>query len=107
MMTRAEFAKILGVSAETVRRWEDCKIEPKPIYQQFIQAYCVKHAVEIQMTPANIRAIRKGNGLTQEEFAKALGVGKSSVADWEMGRQQPQKSAQKKIYAFYKAHKGD
>jgi len=38
-------------------------------------------------TPAEIRKIRREAGLTQEEFARELKVGRVSVARWESGQQ--------------------
>lgn len=37
------------------------------------------------LTPAEIKAIREGMGLTQAEFEKLLGVGEKTVIRWEKG----------------------
>lgn len=37
------------------------------------------------MKPDQIRAIRKGRGETQEQFAAVIGVAKVTVARWETG----------------------
>jgi len=43
------------------------------------------------MTPAQIKAARKALGMSQAEFAKALGLSRSkTVSEWENGRKTPQ-----------------
>lgn len=46
------------------------------------------------LTSEQIRALRKGFGETQEQFAKRLGVGIASVKRWEMGKIQDERSNQ-------------
>lgn len=41
----------------------------------------------------DVRAIRKAEGLTQEEFAKRYGFTKGAIRDWEQRRRQPERSA--------------
>lgn len=38
------------------------------------------------LSPAEIRALRRSLGLTQEQFQVVLGVGKTTVSRWETGR---------------------
>ena len=40
-----------------------------------------------------IRAIRRGLGKTQQEFADMLGLSKRTIEDWEGGRRKPSGSA--------------
>ena len=44
-------------------------------------------------TDIDVRAIRKGLGLTQEGFAKRFGFSLSAVRDWEQHRRRPESSA--------------
>jgi DNA-binding transcriptional regulator YiaG len=37
------------------------------------------------MTPATVRRIRRGLGLTQTELAERVGVQRNTVTRWEMG----------------------
>ena len=48
-------------------------------------------------TPERFKALRKRFNLSQEEFAKKLGVSFTSVNRWENGQSKPSKLAQKKI----------
>jgi DNA-binding transcriptional regulator YiaG len=41
------------------------------------------------LVPGEVARIRKGAGLTQEEFAHALGISVDSVQAWEQGRRSP------------------
>jgi len=41
----------------------------------------------------DVRAVRKGLGLTQEAFAAKYGFGKGTVRDWEQKRRRPEASA--------------
>lgn len=38
---------------------------------------------------SNIKALREESGLTQEEFAKELGVSKGAVSQWENSTGEP------------------
>ncbi len=40
--------------------------------------------------PELVRSLRKSLGMTQEQFAKEVGVTFSTVNQWENGRRQPQ-----------------
>jgi putative transcriptional regulator len=40
--------------------------------------------------PADVRAIRKGLGKSQAEFALMIGVSVSTLQNWEQGRRQPE-----------------
>lgn len=42
------------------------------------------------MTPEEIRAVRKGKGMTQQQFAVEIGVNVTTVARWESGKYSPQ-----------------
>ena len=44
------------------------------------------------LTSVEIRSLRKRLGMTQEEFARHVGVGVASVKRWEMGKIQDQRS---------------
>ena len=41
----------------------------------------------------DVRAIRRGLGLSQESFAQRFGFTPSAVRDWEQGRRQPERAA--------------
>lgn len=49
------------------------------------------------LRPDQIRAIREGLGLTQEQFERLLGVGAKTVVRWETGRVLPNTSTDRLI----------
>lgn len=53
--------------------------------------------------PTDIRNLRKAVLLSQESFAKELGVSFSTVNRWEMGKSRPSYAALKKLKNFLKA----
>ena len=48
---------------------------------------------------ANIQAIRKRKGISQNELARRLSVTQSTISQWETGRTVPRLSIAKKIAA--------
>jgi len=51
-----------------------------------------------------IRILREKSLLTQEEFAKEIGVAASTVNRWETGKARPNMSAMRTLKAFCEAH---
>jgi len=43
-----------------------------------------------RVTPADVRRIRHGLGLSQSEFAFLIGVSINTLQNWEQGRRQPE-----------------
>lgn len=54
--------------------------------------------------PTDIRNLRKAVLLSQESFAKELGVSFSTVNRWEMGKSRPSYVALKKLKNFSEKH---
>ena len=53
---------------------------------------------------ALIKALRESMILSQEEFAKYLGVSFATVNRWEKGRHEPTYAAKRKLIALCKKH---
>lgn len=47
----------------------------------------------VDVTPANVRAIRAKMGLSQRQFASLLGVSMSGLRKWEQGQRRPMGAA--------------
>ena len=56
---------------------------------------------------ANIKRLREDRGLTQEELAKALGVTRPAVTQWETGWSQPRMGMVEKIAEFFGVSKSE
>lgn len=54
------------------------------------------------MTPDEIRRLRHNAGLTQERFARELGISFATVNRWENGRSAPSQLAQQRLRQFRK-----
>jgi DNA-binding transcriptional regulator YiaG len=94
-MTRSDLAKELGCSIATLYRWEK-GITPTPkIVEMLVRGEIIPSPTPIK--PTDIISVRKSLGLSMGEFAKLLGVDKSTVFHWEKGRFTPSKKIQKKI----------
>lgn len=50
------------------------------------------------------KEIRLARGLSQQEFAKELGICSQCVSNWETGMSKPSISASKKLIAYCKKH---
>ena len=57
-----------------------------------------------QMTPSEIKAIRKQGGLSTKQLAEICGVSARTVEDWEQGRRSPSKSAMMLLAAWLEKH---
>ena len=56
---------------------------------QAIRAGKLKPARVIKLTPDHPRAVRSSLGMTQEEFARMLGVPVGTLRNWEQGHREP------------------
>ena len=52
----------------------------------------------------DVKSIRLKALMTQEEFAKAIGVSSSTIACWEVGVNRPNISNKRKIVEFCREH---
>ena len=51
-----------------------------------------------------LRALREARGVTQEGWAMALGVGRTTVQSWERGSAAPDSFAEEAILTYCRAH---
>ena len=106
-MTQEELGKKLGVVKSTISLWESDSSEPNhaatiALAKLFGVTTDYLLGVEgdtmgteektneiTQRVGRNIRSIREQAGLSQDEFAEGFGVKQPTVANWEIGKRQP------------------
>jgi transcriptional regulator with XRE-family HTH domain len=101
-----EVALLLGVTESTVTGWELNHTTPGithlPKIIDFLgyvpEPYCKKTNNIIEQ----MKLYRQIHGLTQEKFAKLIGVDETTVAKWERGEHMPMKILREKICNIFK-----
>lgn len=106
-MTQEELGKKLGVIKQTVSSWENDSSEPNHVatialaklfgvttdYLLGAEGDTMGTEEKIneiaQRVGRNIRSIREQAGLSQDEFAEGFSVKQPTVANWEIGKRQP------------------
>lgn len=109
-MNRAQLAARLGVSEETVRRWERGGSQPGTEHLTRLLVILAidgaaftkleaEHDEEPQL-PQRLRAERAARGISQAAAGELLGVAQATYAGWEIGRATPARAQAKAIAAF-------
>lgn len=93
--TQTEFATRLGVSLDSVRRWENRGLPKTTIVRALLLAAQrgtfpsvpprFSQEVEAMTDVDKVKILRAGYGDTMARFAKRLGVNYGTVANWEHG----------------------
>jgi DNA-binding transcriptional regulator YiaG len=99
LLSRANLAKQLGVSEESVRRWEQGRTRPR---QEHLARLIVLVSLDAgtfgssrdsaEDLPALARALhdeRSQRGISQATAAATIGVAQATYAGWEVGRAMP------------------
>jgi putative transcriptional regulator len=68
-------------------------VEDVDMLARLMESFGVKAVLHGAPEAVNVKAIRDGFGLTQEEFALRFGLGLDTVQNWESGRRQPDRTA--------------
>lgn len=87
-LTQATVAKRVGVSLWTLRQWEYGNHTPRtePLWQLSVALEC--DIGDLLKDPVTLADYRAQFGLTQAHLAQQLGVSRSTVSWWEMGKLQ-------------------
>lgn len=89
-LRQIDVAKIIGCNELTVVNWERGHRTPRIEHMANIVQFLGHNPLPGGGTIAEkILAHRKSNGLTQEEFARQVGVDPSTLARWERGEREP------------------
>lgn len=107
-MSQGELAKVLGVTRQTVSKWEADVCRPKA---NVLQAICGVFGVDMSyftgeedLTPQQIctlgefiRKLRRRAKLSQEQFAERMGVSRRMISLWETGEVKPRAGMLQKL----------
>ena len=100
-LTLKELASLIEVSGNSVANWEAGRTSPDPENRQRIEELQEMSEEEAQeellsmsasyldLSPEDVRDIRKQMGFSQGEFAGKLGVSPGTISNWETGRSRP------------------
>lgn len=107
-MSQGELAKILGVTRQTVSKWEADICRPKA---NVLQALCGLFGVDMSyftgeedLPPQQIctlgefiRKLRRRADLSQEQFAERMGVSRRMISQWEIDEVKPRAGMLQKL----------
>lgn len=107
-MSQGELAKVLGVTRQTVSKWEADVCRPKV---KVLQAICGVFGVDMSyftgeedLTPQQIctlgefiRKLRRRAKLSQEQFAERMGVSRRMISLWETDEVKPRAGMLQKL----------
>lgn len=107
-MSQGELAKVLGVTRQTVSKWEADVCRPKA---NVLQAICGVFGVDMSyftgeedLTPQQIgtlgefiRKLRRRAKLSQEQFAERMGVSRRMISLWETDEVKPRAGMLQKL----------
>jgi len=104
-LMQKEVALTLGVDESTVTNWELNRVYPYFTYLPKIIAFLGYTPSPYDKKTDNIieqmKSYRLTHGLSQEKFAKLIGVDETTVAKWERGEHEPSKKLIKKLSMLF------
>lgn len=100
-LRQREAAEQLGVHAQTYRRWEQGSRAPVVrSWPKVIQFLDYDPRPPQESLADRLKHKREGNGWSQAEGARSLGVSPAVLWRWESGRRKPKGSYLAKVYSF-------
>ena len=96
-MLQADVAKIFDVCEDSITGWENGRSVPQIQYYPKLIEFLGYNPfpVDTETLGGRIKKYRIEQGLSQEEFAKKIGVNESTVFSWEKGEHKPLPSKRK------------
>ena len=98
-LSQRKLASRLGVSKTSIEHWERNEVKPArwmvPRLREFLGLQ--PSGPPPTSFAERLTAYRRGLGLSQEALARSLGVHKTTVVRWEVGRRHPSKARLQKI----------
>lgn len=96
--SQKQLAELAGVKIWSISAYEVGRVSPS-----IVTAYRLSKVLNCpelcpnMTTGEKIKVMRSEKGLSQEEFAEAVGVNRIAVSSWERGKNSPPAKTQRKI----------
>jgi transcriptional regulator with XRE-family HTH domain len=92
-LLQKDVAAMIGVTEDAITLWENDRNLPHVSYYPKITQFLgyMPFAVDDSTLAGKMKKYRYVNGLTQEDFAKQLGIDESTVFHYEKGTHKPSK----------------
>lgn len=100
-LTQKQAGQKLRANHRTVANWEKGRTAPAARHLPALRRFLGREPEPEPVTfPERLQAVRSRLGLTQRALAAALGIDRSTVQDWEVGRSQPMRRLAMRLEAF-------
>lgn len=98
-LLQKDVAHILHTSVDTITNWENENAKPHISFYPAIISFLGYFPFQIERKTFGEKILyyRCANGLTQEEFAKKIGINESTIFHYEKGTHKPHKAILKKV----------
>ena len=104
-LRQKDVATTLGVTESAITGWERNWFAPKITYLPRIITFLGYTPPPYDRISENmtekIKLYRQTHGLSQEKFAKLLGIDETTVAKWERGEHEPSKKLSEKLSMLF------
>jgi len=87
-LTQTEAGKVLGVSVNTIGRWEGGRVPPERFRKRIAEELGVEEPILFDVVPKEFNTLLKTKRLerklTQKELGERLGYSEATISIWEM-----------------------
>ncbi len=99
---QSQLADLLGVDEMTIVNWEKNYKSPKvSMFPRIYEFLGYEPEIKVATLGEKIKAYRRRLGLSQEKFAKKLGIDSSTLRKWEWGETGPSGTLLVKLSPFF------
>lgn len=88
-LTQTEAGKVLGVSVNTIGRWEGGRVPPERFRKRIAEELGVEESILFDVVPKEFNTLLKTKRLerklTQKELGERLGYSEATISIWENG----------------------
>ena len=88
-LTQTQAGKVLGVSVNTIGRWEGGRVPPRRFRKRIAEELGVEESILFDVVPKEFNTLLKTKRLerklTQKELGERLGYSEATISIWENG----------------------